>query len=83
MEALSVSDYRNHLSASFDRADRGEQVLIRRKNQIYALMSVGQEDLTISSSLKKRIKEARKAYVAGNVVSCSTKEQLNELLNSL
>ena len=32
MEALSVSDYRNNLAASFDRADEGERVLIRRKN---------------------------------------------------
>ena len=41
MEALSVSDYRNNLAASFDRADEGERVLIRRKNSLYALVSVG------------------------------------------
>ena len=34
MEALSVSDYRNNLAASFDRADEGERVLIRRKNSL-------------------------------------------------
>ncbi len=33
MEALSVSDYRKNLAASFDRAEKGEQVLIRRKNE--------------------------------------------------
>lgn len=31
MEVLSVRDYRNNLSASFDRAAEGERVLIRRK----------------------------------------------------
>ena len=54
MEALSVRDYRNNLAASFDRADKGERVLIRRKNQIYALMSVGREDLTITPELQGR-----------------------------
>ena len=48
MEALSVSDYRNNLAASFDRADEGNEVLIRRKNSLYALVSVGREELTLS-----------------------------------
>ena len=34
MEALSVREYRNNLAASFTKADNGEQVLIRRKNEI-------------------------------------------------
>lgn len=41
METLSVSDYRNNLAASFNLADRGEKVLIRRKNEIYALVKIG------------------------------------------
>ena len=45
MEALSVREYRNNLAASFTRAGNGEQVLIRRKNEIYALVKVGREDL--------------------------------------
>ena len=47
MEALSVREYRNNLAASFTKADNGEQVLIRRKNEIYALVKVGREDLMI------------------------------------
>ena len=43
MEALSVREYRNNLAASFTKADNGEQVLIRRKNEIYALVKVGRE----------------------------------------
>ena len=38
MEALSVREYRNNLAASFTKADNGEQVLIRRKNEIYAAL---------------------------------------------
>lgn len=57
MEALTVSDYRKNLAASFDRADEGERVLIRRKNRIYALLSVGQEDLTLSPERQRQVDE--------------------------
>ena len=83
MEALSVRDYRNNLAASFDRAAKGEPVLIRRKNQIYALMSVGREDLAISPALQKRIEEAEKACGMGRCVSCSSNEELDSFFNSL
>lgn len=83
MEVLSVRDYRNNLAASFARVDKGEQVLIRRKNQIYALVSVGPEDLMVTPELQRRIDEARKAYQDGNCVSCHTKEELNSYLDSL
>lgn len=83
MEALSVRDYRNNLAASFARADSGEPVLIRRKNQIYALVSVGREDLMITPRLQARIEEVEKAAREGQCVTCSTKEELAEYLDSL
>ena len=42
MEPLSVREYGNKLAASFTNADNGEQVLIRRKNEIYALVKAEQ-----------------------------------------
>ena len=83
MEALSVRDYRNNLAASFARADNGEQVLIRRKNKIYALVNIGREDLMITPELQARIDEARKAYREGNCVACHNKEELKSFLDSL
>lgn len=83
MEALSVRDYRNNLSASFDRANTGETVIIRRRNQLYALTSLGNEDVSISPQLQKRIDEARKAYQNGNFISCKTPKELTDYLDSL
>lgn len=83
MEALSVRDYRNNLAASFARADSGEPVLIRRKNQIYALVSVGREDLMITPELRARIAEAEKACREGNCVVCSSQDELDRYLDSL
>ena len=83
MEALSVRDYRNNLAAYFEKADEGSPVIIRRKNKLYALTSIGKEDLMITPELQKRIDDARKAYRTGNVVSITSKEDLHSFLNSL
>lgn len=83
METLSVRDYRNNLAAAFTRADEGERVLIRRKNNIYALVSIGKEDLMITPELQKRIDEAEAACREGRCVTCSTKDELESYLESL
>lgn len=68
MEALSVREYRNNLAASFTKADNGEQVLIRRKNEIYALVKVGREDLMITPELQARIDKAREEIKSESVL---------------
>ena len=83
MEALSVRDYRNNLAAYFEKAAKGMPIFIRRKNKLYVLTSVGEEDLTLTPELQKRIDEARASYRTGNVVSAKTKEELHSLLDSL
>ncbi|MBD5262451.1 MAG: type II toxin-antitoxin system Phd/YefM family antitoxin [Bacteroides sp.] len=83
MEALSVRDYRNNLAASFDRADKGEPVIIRRRGQLFALTSLGKEDVSISPRLQKHIDEARKAFRNGECISCKTPKDLTDYLDSL
>lgn len=83
MEALSVREYRNNLAASFAKADNGEQVLIRRKNEIYALVKVGREDLMITPELQARIVEVENACKEGRCVTCKTHEELDNYLDSL
>lgn len=83
MEALSVRDYRNNLAASFARADQGERVLIRRKNQIYALISVGKEDLMITPELQKRIDKARQDFKEGKTLHFDNAESLHKWMDEL
>lgn len=59
MEALSVRDYRNNLSASFNRADEGEQVLIRRNNVYYALVCIGAQEVSLSQKQQSQISEMK------------------------
>ena len=77
MEALSVREYRNNLAASFTKADNGEQVLIRRKNEIYALVKVGREDLMITPELQARIDKAREEIKSGNCVTLKSSEDID------
>lgn len=84
MEIMNVREYRNKLAESFDKAYDGEKVLIRRKNEIYALVRVGrEEDLTITPELRARIEEAERECREGRCVTCTTKEELNTYLDSL
>ena len=62
METLSIKDFRNQMAASFDKAANAENVLIRRKNEIYALVKVGHEDLLLTKDLQKRIDDVHQAY---------------------
>ena len=83
MEAISVKDYRNNLSKSFARADKGEHVLIKRRNQLYALVSVGREDLMLTPELKERIEQAQEQCRQGECVVCKTTEEIENYLQSL
>lgn len=57
METLTVREYRNNLAKSFDRAAAGERVLIRRKNSLYALVSIGEENVTLSPRQQQKVNE--------------------------
>lgn len=83
MRVLSVRDYRNNLADSFTRASNGERVLIRRKNHLYALVSVGEEELSLTPELQKRVDEAEKACREGRCVTCNSPEEIENFLNSL
>lgn len=83
MKALSVSDYRSNLASYFEKADNGKPVIIRRKNRLYALTSIGREDLMITPELQQRINEARDAYRCGDVISVKSKQDLHSFLDSL
>lgn len=83
MEAMTVRDYRNNMAASFERADKGERVLIRRRNNLYALTSVRDEQPSMTPKLKKRIEAAEKACSEGRCVTCNTKKEIEAYIASL
>lgn len=83
MEALSVREYRSKLASYFTKAENGEQVLIRRKRDIYALVKIGREDLMITPELQARINEVEQTCKEGRCATCATREELDRYLDSL
>lgn len=58
-------------------------MIIRRKNNLYVLVSVGREDLVVTPALQRRIDEVHQAVKDGTCVTCAGKEELNAFLDSL
>ena len=83
MKILAVRDFRNQLASSLDSVDSGEHVFIRRKNKLYMIVSVEDDNSTITPELAAKIDKAREEYRQGNYISCSTKEELQAYLDSL
>lgn len=83
MEALTVREYRNSLAASFARASKGEEVLIRRRKEIYALVKLGREDLMITPELQARLDKARAEIKAGNCTTLTSSEDIDAYFDSL
>ena len=56
------------MAHSFDRADAGERVLIRRKRQLYTIVPV-KEESEITPALAKKIAKAKKEMREGKCVT--------------
>ena len=59
MDILNVRDFRADMAANFDRVDAGERVLVRRRNRLYAIVPVADEDLAITPSLQAKTANTR------------------------
>lgn len=83
METLSVTNLRNNLAASLDKADRGDCVLVRRRNNIYAIVNIGMDELVITPKMQKRIDKARQDFKKGNTLHFDNAESLHRWLDEL
>ena len=73
METLTVREFRSNLAEAFTKADDGEPVLIRRKREIYALVKIGKENVTLTQDMQQRIAEV--TNVCDNTRSTSDASQ--------
>lgn len=68
MTALTVRDFRSQMATSFDRVAAGERIFIRRKNRLFTLVPVDDDDLTITPALAAKIEKARKEHREGKTL---------------
>ena len=79
---ITSREFREKQASMFALADKGEQV--RRRGKVsYMLTPVYEEDFVLSPELEERLEEGRRQYREGNVTTCTTKEELNKLLEAL
>ena len=80
METLTVREFRSNLAEAFTKADDGEPVLIRRKREIYALVKIGKENVTLTQDMQQRIVEVTKACENTRPTSYESQEKTDENL---
>ena len=80
---MTISKFRSHLPTIMDKVADGERVLVRRHNNLYAIILVEDEGLTITPDLQARIDKARQEYKEGKTTSIRTHEGLDAFIDSL
>ena len=83
MTQLTVRDFRSQMATSLDRVDAGEHVFIRRKNQLYTIVPVSEDDLAITPELAAKIEKARQEYRDGKTISLKTHEDVDKYFESM
>ena len=81
---VTSRDFRSRQAEVLGIADRGEQVIIRRRNkQAYMLVPIEDSDLELSAEAMQRVEESRKEYAKGQSTICGSEDELISHLDSL
>lgn len=83
MTTLTVRNFRSNLAASLDRVDRGEQIMVRRGNKIYAIIVVEDGDLEITPQLAEKIDQARQEYRNGTTLEFENASAAQQWMDEL
>ncbi|MBQ8239325.1 MAG: type II toxin-antitoxin system Phd/YefM family antitoxin [Bacteroides sp.] len=83
MNTMTVRDFRTNLSASFDRVDAGERILVRRRNRVYTIVPVEDDDLIITPELQAKIDKARQEYKEGKTLRFESAEAVQKWMDEL
>ena len=82
MTTVSIRDFRSKMADIFNRVDNNEKVVIRRRNKLYTIVEIKEENI-ITPDLQISIDKARKEFAEGKTVSCKNREELHNFLDSL
>ena len=83
MTTLTIRNFRSNLAASLDRVDRGEQIMVRRGNKIYAIIVVEDGDLEITPQLAEKIDQARQEYRNGTTLEFENASAAQQWMDEL
>ena len=81
MLVISSREFRQNQKMYFEKADKGEQIIVQRgKDKAYALTPIGEEDLYFNAEMVDRIKESIKQVESGKTKKITTSQEINDLL---
>lgn len=81
MLIISSREFRQNQRIYFERADKGEQIIVQRgKDKAYALTPVNEDDVYFNAEMVKRIKQSIKQVEEGKVKKVTTTEEISNLL---
>ncbi|MBI9060907.1 MAG: type II toxin-antitoxin system Phd/YefM family antitoxin [Marinilabiliaceae bacterium] len=81
MLVISSREFRQNQKLYFERADKGEQIIVQRgKDKAYALTPISEEDVYFNAEMVERIKQSIKQVEEGKVKRVTTPEGISDLL---
>jgi hypothetical protein len=81
MLVISSREFRQNQRLYFEKADKGEQIIVQRgKDKSYALTPISEDDIYFNEKMIKRIKESAKQAKNGEYIELSSSEEIKELL---
>lgn len=81
MLVISSREFRQNQRIYFEKADKGEQIIVQRgKDKAYVLSPVSVDDVYFNTEMLSRIKESLQQVKDGKVKRIKTDEEISELL---
>lgn len=81
MLVISSREFRQNQRFYFEKADKGEQIIVQRgANKSYALTPINEDDVYFSSEMVKKIKLSAEQAKNGEVKRVTSSEEINDLL---
>ena len=81
MLIISSREFRQNQRIYFEKADKGEQIIVQRgKDKAYALTPVNDDDVYFNAEMVERIKQSIKQVEEGKVKKVTTPKEISNLL---
>jgi len=81
MLVISSREFRQNQRIYFEKADKGEQIIVQRgKDKAYALTPVNEDDIYFNAEMVERIKQSIKQVEEGKVKRVISSEGISNLL---
>ena len=81
MLVISSREFRQNQKSYFEKADKGEQIIVQRgKDKAYALTPISEDDIYFNAEMIEKIKRSAEQAKNGEVKRVTSSEEINDLL---